>query len=234
MSVRFDFLVSPVEILEGDDGRVRGVRLERNEIVDGRAKGTGQFEELECELVFRSIGYAGVPLAGIPFDERRGLIRNEGGRVVDEAGRSASASTSPAGSSAAVGVIGTNETGSCSCATCTATPTPTELELPESDPKPTKPASAGEQRKRSVNDTRTVVPSRSERKATDVARARSCSTPSTRSCRQFLSGESRARREWSKRSAPFVCVVSSAIVVTPDARTPRPLSRLRPRASRRA
>ena len=65
---------------------MRGLRLERNEIVDGRAKGTGEYTELECQLVFRSIGYSGVPLAGIPFDERRGLIRNEGGRVVDQNG----------------------------------------------------------------------------------------------------------------------------------------------------
>jgi ferredoxin--NADP+ reductase len=36
--------------------------------------------------VLRSIGYRGRPLDGIPFDERRGLIRNEGGRVCDEAG----------------------------------------------------------------------------------------------------------------------------------------------------
>ena len=84
--VRFDFLVSPVEVLEGARGRMRGLKLERNEIVDGRAKGTGEYTELECQLVFRSIGYSGVPLAGIPFDERRGLIRNEGGRVVDQNG----------------------------------------------------------------------------------------------------------------------------------------------------
>ena len=87
MRVRFDFLVSPVEILEGEGGRVRGLRLERNQIVDGRARGTGVFEDLECELVFRSIGYSGVPVAGVPFDEDRGLIRNDGGRVVDEAGQ---------------------------------------------------------------------------------------------------------------------------------------------------
>ena len=86
MRVRFEFLVSPVEVVEGPEGHMRGLRLERNEIVDGRAKGIGEFFELECELVFRSIGYLGVPLAGIPFDERRGLIRNEGGRVVDDDG----------------------------------------------------------------------------------------------------------------------------------------------------
>ena len=31
--------------------------------------------------MFRSIGYTGKPVGDIPFDERRGLIRNEGGRV---------------------------------------------------------------------------------------------------------------------------------------------------------
>jgi ferredoxin--NADP+ reductase len=34
----------------------------------------------------RSIGYRGVALPGIPFDARRGLIRNQGGRVLDDAG----------------------------------------------------------------------------------------------------------------------------------------------------
>ncbi len=41
---------------------------------------------IECGLVLRSIGYRGVPIPGIPFDERRGLIRNDGGRVHDEQG----------------------------------------------------------------------------------------------------------------------------------------------------
>jgi ferredoxin--NADP+ reductase len=86
MTVRFAFLRSPVEVLGDDDGRVRGVRLERNELVDGRASGTGEQDELKCELVFRSIGYLGVPLPGVPFDERRGLIPNEGGRVCDRDG----------------------------------------------------------------------------------------------------------------------------------------------------
>jgi ferredoxin--NADP+ reductase len=36
--------------------------------------------------VLRSIGYRGRPVGDIPFDQRRGLIRNEGGRVVDEDG----------------------------------------------------------------------------------------------------------------------------------------------------
>ena len=86
------FLRSPLEILgEGDDGPVTGVRIGVNRLVrrdDGRvaAQATGVEEVIECGLVLRSIGYRGVPLAGIPFDERRGLIRNDGGRVISEAG----------------------------------------------------------------------------------------------------------------------------------------------------
>ena len=81
------FLRSPVEILGDGDGRVRGVRVVRNELdADGRAVPTGDEEVIECGLVLRSIGYRGVPLDGIPFDERRGLIRNDDGRVVDDNG----------------------------------------------------------------------------------------------------------------------------------------------------
>jgi ferredoxin/flavodoxin---NADP+ reductase len=86
------FLRSPVEILgEGDDGPVTGVRVAVNRLVrsaDGRvsAEPTGEEEVIECGLVLRSIGYRGERLAGIPFDDRRGLIRNQGGRVVAEDG----------------------------------------------------------------------------------------------------------------------------------------------------
>jgi ferredoxin--NADP+ reductase len=86
------FLRSPLEILgEGSDGPVTGVRAGINRLVhsaDGRvsAEPTGEEEVIECGLVLRSIGYRGVPLAGIPFEERRGLIRNVDGRVVDDAG----------------------------------------------------------------------------------------------------------------------------------------------------
>lgn len=79
------FLSSPVE-LEGDD-RVRSVRIERNELVDdgGRlvARGTGEVSDLEAGLVFRSVGYFGNEFPGVPFDERRGVIPNDKGRVTD-------------------------------------------------------------------------------------------------------------------------------------------------------
>jgi ferredoxin/flavodoxin---NADP+ reductase len=86
------FLRSPLEILgEGEDGPVTGVRVAVNRLVagpDGRVgvEPTGDEELIECGLILRSIGYRGQPLPGVPFDQRRGLIRNEGGRVVDENG----------------------------------------------------------------------------------------------------------------------------------------------------
>jgi ferredoxin/flavodoxin---NADP+ reductase len=83
------FLRSPVEI-QGD-GRVERLLIARNELYRDesgaiRPRDTGERETIECGLVFRSIGYRGIGLDGLPFDERRGVIPNEGGRVVDPEG----------------------------------------------------------------------------------------------------------------------------------------------------
>jgi ferredoxin--NADP+ reductase len=84
-SIHLRFCVSPTAIL-GDD-RVEGVEIVRNELVaqDGRisAVPTGETETIPCGLVFRSIGYHGIPLPGVPFDERTGTIPNDGGRILD-------------------------------------------------------------------------------------------------------------------------------------------------------
>jgi len=65
-----------------------------------RAHDTGERETIECGLVFRSIGYKGTGLEGVPFDEGRGVIPNEGGRVTDPAsGEAVRAPTRSAGSS---------------------------------------------------------------------------------------------------------------------------------------
>jgi ferredoxin--NADP+ reductase len=86
--VELRFLHSPVEILgEGEDGPVTGVRVVKNRLENGRAVPTGEEAVIACGLVLRSIGYRGEPLAGIPFDDKRGLIRNEGGRVVGDDGQ---------------------------------------------------------------------------------------------------------------------------------------------------
>ncbi|WP_433521437.1 FAD-dependent oxidoreductase [Nocardia pseudovaccinii] len=83
------FSTSPVEIL-GDE-RVHGIRLARNEVVaadDGTlvARATGTAESIDCGLVLRSIGFRGEPLPGIPFDEARGTLPNDRGRVMQPSG----------------------------------------------------------------------------------------------------------------------------------------------------
>jgi ferredoxin--NADP+ reductase len=101
------FLVSPVAIL-GEE-RVEAVEIVRNELVveGGRivARPTGETETIPCGLVLRSVGYQGVALPGVPFDERRGVIPNSGGRV-DGAERTYAAGWIKRGPS---GVIGTNK-----------------------------------------------------------------------------------------------------------------------------
>jgi ferredoxin--NADP+ reductase len=88
VTVRLRFLASPVA-LHGEN-RVDSIELVHNRLEDqdGRlvAVPTGDHETLECGLVFRSVGYRGVGLSELPFDERRGTIRNELGRVVDAGG----------------------------------------------------------------------------------------------------------------------------------------------------
>ncbi|MBI5631744.1 MAG: FAD/NAD(P)-binding protein [Elusimicrobia bacterium] len=87
--VRLRFCVSPVEAL-GADGKVKALKLEKNALVpDGKggvsAKGTGQYETIPAGLVFRSVGYRGIPIPGVPFDEKSGKIPNKDGRVLDSA-----------------------------------------------------------------------------------------------------------------------------------------------------
>ena len=78
-SIRLRFLASPVAIL--GDGRVEAIELVRNELVGGRAVPTGESETLGCGVVFRSVGYRGVGVPGVAFDESIGTIPNVGGRV---------------------------------------------------------------------------------------------------------------------------------------------------------
>ncbi len=89
-TLRIEFFASPLE-LHAEEARVCAVEVERTQLVaDGagelRSRGTGEHFRIETGLVFRSIGYAGVPLEGVPFDDRRKLIPNVDGRVTDGAG----------------------------------------------------------------------------------------------------------------------------------------------------
>jgi ferredoxin/flavodoxin---NADP+ reductase len=101
------FLVSPVAILGTD--RVEAVEVVHNELVEenGRlvARPTGELEVIPAGIVLRSVGYKGVPLLGVPFDERTDTIPNEQGRV-SGAERTYVAGWIKRGPS---GVIGTNK-----------------------------------------------------------------------------------------------------------------------------
>src|SRR5690606_36573278 len=66
------FPASPIEIRGGD--KVESFVIARNELIDDdgalRARDTGEREELECDLILRSVGYTGIPIGGVPFDEK--------------------------------------------------------------------------------------------------------------------------------------------------------------------
>lgn len=84
------FLWSPVEII-GHQGRVTGIVVERNRLEpDGnggvKPVGTGVTRTIECGMVLRSVGYRSVPIAGVPFDDKRGLFPNRDGRMLVSAG----------------------------------------------------------------------------------------------------------------------------------------------------
>jgi ferredoxin/flavodoxin---NADP+ reductase len=80
------FYHSPVEIL-GADGKVVGIRFDRNRpLAGGRVEGTGEHRDFGVQAVYRAIGYFGSELPEVPFDDKFGVIRNQGGRVVDASG----------------------------------------------------------------------------------------------------------------------------------------------------
>ena len=108
-TVRFRFFSAPVEIMGAD--RVEAVRVERTVAgPGGTTVGTGEFEIIPADLVVRAVGYRGVPVAGLPFDDTLGVVANTAGRV------HAADGTTGAGEYVAgwlkrgpTGVIGTNK-----------------------------------------------------------------------------------------------------------------------------
>jgi ferredoxin/flavodoxin---NADP+ reductase len=75
------FWLRPVAV-EGA-GRVSGLTVERTRLDgQGRFTGTGEYETIPAQMVFRSVGYQSVPLAGVPFDENTATVPNAEGRVL--------------------------------------------------------------------------------------------------------------------------------------------------------
>lgn len=110
----FRFLVSPTEVLGTD--RVEGLKIVRNEMIlddkgEMRPRATDHTEILPVGLVFRSVGYYGVALPGVPFDARKGVIPNAQGRVLTQSGGDVIVGEYVAGwiKRGPSGVIGTNK-----------------------------------------------------------------------------------------------------------------------------
>ncbi|QKW09260.1 FAD-dependent oxidoreductase [Streptomyces sp. NA04227] len=74
----FRFHSTSVEVLGGDGGGVRAVRVTGGDGEDGL--------DIPVGLMLRAIGYRGVPVAGLPFDEAAGVVPNEAGRVAGSTG----------------------------------------------------------------------------------------------------------------------------------------------------
>ncbi|MXZ13565.1 MAG: NADP oxidoreductase [Candidatus Dadabacteria bacterium] len=119
------FLVSPTEIIAGENNKVKSVKVVKNRLYrsdDGslRPKPTNETEEIPTDLVFRSVGYRGIPLPDVPFDDSSGVIPNEKGRVLDETGGNPIPGLYTTGwiKRGPTGVIGTNKTDSGETVSC--------------------------------------------------------------------------------------------------------------------
>jgi len=81
--IHIHFLESPTEIL-GENGVVVGLRTERQELIgDGTVRGTGEFTDWDVQAVYRAVGYRSEAIEDLPFDTRRLILPNDGGRVLD-------------------------------------------------------------------------------------------------------------------------------------------------------
>jgi ferredoxin--NADP+ reductase len=137
------FLVSPVELTGDATGRVRSMRLVRNRLVATdtgalQPTATERFEELTVGLVFRSVGYRGVPLPGVPFHDAWGVILNDKGRVLDPDTRRPLVGEYAAGwiKRGPTGVIGTNKPDAGETVACMVEDVAARLTLDPSEPSP--------------------------------------------------------------------------------------------------
>ena len=113
----FQFLRSPVE-LHGTD-RIEKLTIERNQLsgeaFKQSARGTGETYDMDVGILFRSIGYRGVPIEGVPFHESWGIFPNEDGRITEDGNVVPQLYTAGWIKRGPSGIIGTNR--ACSVAT---------------------------------------------------------------------------------------------------------------------
>jgi ferredoxin--NADP+ reductase len=85
-TIHLMFYLSPTEIVQKNN-KVSQIVFQKNKLTGDagqqRAEGTNEFITLDCDILFRSIGYRGVPLSGVPFDAEKGIIPNRQGAVIN-------------------------------------------------------------------------------------------------------------------------------------------------------
>lgn len=106
--VHVRFMLRPVEVL-GDDC-VSGLRLERTRL-DGKglATGTGEMCTIDASMVLGSVGHRSLPIPGLPFDVKTGVIPNAAGRVMRDGSAAPGDYVAGWAKRGPTGVIGTNK-----------------------------------------------------------------------------------------------------------------------------
>jgi ferredoxin--NADP+ reductase len=112
--LRCRFLVSPTA-LHGKNGKLTSVsidhmQLQADDSGTPRPRPTGESEQVPIDLLFKAIGYRGEPVPGVPFEDRKGIVPNESGRVVEKLGGDVRVGHYAAGwcKRGPTGLIGTN------------------------------------------------------------------------------------------------------------------------------
>ncbi|GAA2099779.1 FAD-dependent oxidoreductase [Microlunatus panaciterrae] len=106
--IHFRFWTRPIRLL--GEGRVRAVETERTRLnADGFVDGAGPGETIEAQLVVRSVGYKGIEMPGVPFDESTGRVPHSEGRVIRDGAFSDDEYVTGWIKRGPTGVIGTNK-----------------------------------------------------------------------------------------------------------------------------
>lgn len=106
--IHFHFWTKPIKIIGSE--RVEGVETERTMIsAEGGVVGTGETALIGAELVVRSVGYKGIAMPGVPFDEATGRVPHAEGHVIREGAFSKNEYVTGWIKRGPTGVIGTNK-----------------------------------------------------------------------------------------------------------------------------
>ncbi|HWJ52165.1 MAG TPA: FAD-dependent oxidoreductase [Propionibacteriaceae bacterium] len=106
--IHFHFWTRPTMII--GEARVRAVQMEGTTLdADGLVTGNGETRIIDAQLVVRSVGYRGLPLSGVPYDDGTGRVPHAEGRVIRDGTFSVGEYVTGWIKRGPTGVIGTNK-----------------------------------------------------------------------------------------------------------------------------